>query len=490
MSKVILIGIDGATWNIIDPLIRKGYLPNLKRLKSLGLYGNLKSTYPPSSPPAWNSLFSGMNPGKHKIFDFVKRKKNSYFIEPIFSEDRKSPLVWDYLTKNGKKTVAISIPFAYPPGEINGLITTGLGTPSKNSDFTFPRELKKHILKKYPNFDVDFEEHIFDFPKDKNLILEKVREVTESEFLLAKDLFKERNWDLFTAVFRSTDVIQHYFMDDKQIIEQYYSQVDKIVGWFMNNLKKDMTFLVCSDHGFKEVHTKFYLNNWLNKNQFMEIKKRSKQDYLNIIDADKVERFFTRFGLKKLVWNLKKSYLLELFVKYFAKSSRLDYLQLINWERTKLYYLGTSNGLIYVNQRGREPAGLVEFEDRKKLIEEFKKKLKSLSYKNKKVIDKIFSSDEIFTPRTKEENFPDIVVTLRSGFILSGGFSETGKMFEKDRERNGDHDPDGIICIYRKGVRDKKRSKKEYKIYDVVPTILNELGITIQEDFDGKPIKY
>src|SRR5205823_6036616 len=101
--------------------------------------------YPPISPPGWVSMFTGTEPVRHRIFDFVKRKKGSYFIEPIFSQDRREPFIWEFLSEKNIRTIAIGIPFAYPPRPFNGILTTGLGTPSKKSDFTYPSHIKEHI---------------------------------------------------------------------------------------------------------------------------------------------------------------------------------------------------------------------------------------------------------------------------------------------------------------------------------------------------------
>ncbi len=482
MSKVILIGIDGATWNIIDPLVRKGYLPNLKRLKSLGLYGNLKSTYPPSSPPAWNSLFSGVNPGRHKIYDFIKRKKNSYFFEPMFSSDRKAPLIWDYLTKLDKKTIAISIPFTYPPYRIKGILTTGLGTPSKESDFTYPTEFKEYIIRNYPKFDVDFEESIFGTSEKRKEILKKIYEVTEHEFLLAKDLFKNQEWDFFTAVFRSTDVIQHYFLNNQRVIIKFYSQLDEYIGWFIDNLDESTYLFLCSDHGFKRVHTRFHINNWLHKNDFLSLNKPSKKISLNFINADKIEMFLNKLGLKELIWKLKRSKLLELFARYLIKSIRTDYFKLIDWKKTKLYFI---SNYLYLNQLDREPLGVITPEERSKVIKEFEAKIKKLKYKGKFIIKQVIQTKNTYKDASTYD--PDISILLNDGFSVTGEISRLGKIFAKETERYGEHSLEGIVCLYHKKGKVKKRTKS-YQIYDITPTILKILGVKTSTNFDGKPI--
>ena len=93
-NKVVMIGVDGATWKLIKPWIKVNKLPGLKKLVQEGTSSDLESTVPPISPSAWTSIFTGTDPGKHNIFGFVKRKNDSYFVTPISSYDRKTPPIW------------------------------------------------------------------------------------------------------------------------------------------------------------------------------------------------------------------------------------------------------------------------------------------------------------------------------------------------------------------------------------------------------------
>ncbi|RLE47527.1 MAG: hypothetical protein DRJ18_03130 [Candidatus Methanomethylicota archaeon] len=72
--RVIVIGLDGATWKLIKPWAEEGKLQTLKRLMEEGAYGELKSTIPPITAAAWASLLTGKNPGKTGIYDFLYLK--------------------------------------------------------------------------------------------------------------------------------------------------------------------------------------------------------------------------------------------------------------------------------------------------------------------------------------------------------------------------------------------------------------------------------
>ncbi len=82
-KKVILVGLDGATWDLITPWVHAGKLATFRKLMQQGIWGELESTAPPISPSAWTSIYTGANPAKHGITNFFKTRMNSYLYQPI-----------------------------------------------------------------------------------------------------------------------------------------------------------------------------------------------------------------------------------------------------------------------------------------------------------------------------------------------------------------------------------------------------------------------
>jgi len=145
MQKVVLIGVDGATPDLIDKWVNEGKLPNFQKLRENGTWGKLKSTTPPFSAPAWTSIVTGCNPGKHGIYGF----ESTGTLEPhlINSRHRKVPAIWSFLTSIGMKSIVVNVPGTYPPEKINGAMITGLLTPSRDSNFTYPKDIKERLTK-------------------------------------------------------------------------------------------------------------------------------------------------------------------------------------------------------------------------------------------------------------------------------------------------------------------------------------------------------
>ena len=70
-AKSVAIGLDGAAWHLLDPLLTAGVMPRLAALNARGAWGSLKSTVPTYTPPAWTSAATGVNPGRHGIYGFI-----------------------------------------------------------------------------------------------------------------------------------------------------------------------------------------------------------------------------------------------------------------------------------------------------------------------------------------------------------------------------------------------------------------------------------
>ncbi|MCJ8346953.1 alkaline phosphatase family protein, partial [bacterium] len=116
--KYIIFGIDGADFFLTRKLMDQGFLPNLKYLRDLGTYSKLESTNPPLTPQAWSSFVSGVNPGKHGVFDFGELEWGSYQARLNTSDDRKTFGFWDYLKNEGYTSSAINMPLTWPPEDL------------------------------------------------------------------------------------------------------------------------------------------------------------------------------------------------------------------------------------------------------------------------------------------------------------------------------------------------------------------------------------
>ncbi len=488
-KKVILIGVDGATWDLIIPWVEQGELPAFQKIMSHGSWGKLQSTIPPLSPPAWTSIFTGTNPGKHNIFGFLKRKKDSYFVTPISSNDREAVPLWKYISGSGRRSVLLNIPFSYPPDKINGIMTTGLGTPSRDSDFTHPKDFKKRLLKEFPEFDVDFNEDLIELGSDRDPA-DHIIKITASQIAAAKKLLVEEECDLFAAVFRSTDVVQHYYWYQEEMVLKTYKQIDCFMEWVQENLRPDQILMICSDHGFAPIHTNIYVNNWLERAGFLSLKKglkkKKKKGTSGVLpSAEAIQVMMLKMGLKNLVSRLKRSSLVEPLIRSLFSSDRVQYLFDIDWERSKSYFLDGSFGMININLKGREPKGCISKKDREKMIQIIMRKARDIkdAASGGMVIEEIFRGEDVY--HGQSSRIPDIVLVSKEGYNLVGGYNYSGEITEKVESRFGEHSKYGIFALQGQGVENKK-DIDGLEVYDISPTIMRVLGMDIPRSMDGK----
>jgi predicted AlkP superfamily phosphohydrolase/phosphomutase len=147
-KKIIILGMDALSPEIIEPMVRQGKLPHFARLKETGSYDRLSTTNPPQSPVAWAAFATGKNPGENGIFDFIKRDPKTYRVTLVFSGKDNDPPArvlkakgfWDYTSKRRVPTVVLACPDTFPPEKIFGKMLSGMGVPDilgTQGTFTF-----------------------------------------------------------------------------------------------------------------------------------------------------------------------------------------------------------------------------------------------------------------------------------------------------------------------------------------------------------------
>jgi predicted AlkP superfamily phosphohydrolase/phosphomutase len=272
--RVFLYGIDAATFTILMPWVEEGHLPHLAGLIREGTSGPLISTIPASTPLAWSSMVTGVWPGKHGIFGFVKTKPHSYELHIPTSRDRRRPAIWNLLSDAGLPSIVVDVPFTYPPEPVHGVMVSGMGTPDVTRPFVHPAHLRDVILREcgvYP-LDVFYRGNVGEFLAD-------ARHLIDHRLRLMRFLHREFPWRFFMLVTTVADRMQHVlwkYLDPRHPrhepaearrwlpgIRDVYRRLDEAIGEIQSLLDGRTTLLLASDHGFGPLERNISLLHWL-----------------------------------------------------------------------------------------------------------------------------------------------------------------------------------------------------------------------------------
>ena len=498
-SKVFVIGIDSATFDVINPLINRGYLPNLERLISNGVSGKLRSTMPPVTPPAWTSFMTGKNPGKHGVFDFYASTSFGYDRPVLNSKYIKSRTIWKLLSEHGKKVGAINVPMTHPAEEVNGFIIPGMqyGLDTGN-DFAYPPGLMQELEKAIGGYKVLYGDMISLYTDRYKDLLKEWREIVKMREKAVLYLMEKHEWDFFMAVFYSVDVMQHHFWKyyDKshpeykpseysEIIPEFYRYIDSSAGKILDRLDEDTIVMVVSDHGAGPEHKAFYINKWLAGQGLLSFKK--KYTYLwKMRLPHMMYKVLRRSGVKAIEWTVPIPYLPFLW-RHIDPREGLRVHELIDWSRTRAYAGNHTEQGIYINLKGREQGGIVaqgeEYEKTRELIIE---KLGDLNdpATGTRIVDRIYKKEEVYHgPYTHLA--PDIFLDMKDGSYLIQKEVYHKELFKPADKSSGTHKMDGIFIM--KGADVKQGVRVEnLSIMDIAPTILYAMGLPVPGDMDGK----
>lgn len=500
MQKVVVIGLDGGTLDLMEKWMEKGLLPNFDRMRRKGVYGNLFSTIPCYSAPAWVSIVTGCGPGKHGIYDFFRTDTISKNV--VNSRYRRVPAIWNLLTDHGKKSIVVNVPGTYPPEPINGIMITGLLTPSIESDFTYPKEIKEELVEgKIGKYELE-QVGVDDIPKyllarySPEKLVDQANRLTESHAQVAINLMRKYDWDFAMIVFRSTDDVQHLLWGREDLILPCYKKVDEYLGKMMK-LFPDATFIVVSDHGFQKVEKYLYVNNLLYNQGFLKTSVSPVHSINNLLLT-----IFSRVGgLLFRFFPLKKFFRSKLGKKLVlsAGSSKV-----IDLSRTKAFYHSICSRGIRINLKEKYSWGAVDQKDYEKVRESIIKLLEGLRdpENNKKIVRKIYKWEEVYGKDAKNDPL-DLIIELEKGYgaqelLRFPDSIKNSAKYKKEKELPflappgfydwiGDHAPNGILFMYGENIR--TGCKVDARVVDIVPTVLAIMGLPIPDYVDGEVIE-
>ncbi|MDQ3517993.1 MAG: alkaline phosphatase family protein [Gemmatimonadota bacterium] len=374
--KTLVIGLDCAAPEF---LFTDDRLVNFRRLMEGGCYGRLESIIPPITVPAWMCMSTSQDAGSLGVYGFRNRADYSYdALTTVNSKSIRGVAMWDQVAMEGKRSVIIGVPPAYPPRKVNGISVGCFLTPNTTTDmYTHPAGVKEEIARLVGDYPVDVKG--FRTP-NKDWLKDEIYEMTRKHFEVIRHYLQNSDWDYFQFVEIGLDRLHHGFWKYcdprhvqyvagnpyEDVIKDYYLYLDHELGRIFEVLSEDTAILVVSDHGARPLDGGFCVNEWL-----------------------------VREGL--LVLNS--------YPKEVTSFSKLD----VNWEKTKVWSEGGYYARVFFNVKGREPKGVIEPGDYNRFRDEIKEMFeKTVDEQGKQLGTLAFIPEEVY--RTVRNVAPDLIV--------------------------------------------------------------------------------
>jgi predicted AlkP superfamily phosphohydrolase/phosphomutase len=457
-KKFAVIGLDCAAPELVFDQWRDE-LPCLRSLTDQGLWGKLRSVSPPITVPAWSCMMSGKDPGQLGIYGFRNRKDYSYNGMTIANAAAvREPRVWDVLSQAGKKVIVLFVPGTYPPSPVNGAMVGCFMTPSAQSAYAYPAEIKTEIEARFGPYRMDVENFR---SEDKDRILQGIYEMTEQHFAIARHLLSRIDWDFFMMVEMGTDRIHHAFwkFHDRthrlfqpgnryeNAIRDYYRFIDGKIAELLPALGDETGVFVVSDHGAKKMEGGVCVNEWLRQEGYLVLQQP--------LDGPTP-----------------------------ISKARVD------WGRTTAWGEGGYYSRIFMNVKGREPQGIIDPSNYEAARNELKAKIEAMpDDQGRPLGNRVFKPQDIY--QAVRGVAPDLIVYFGNLSWRSVGTLGLGSVYTFENDTGPDdanHAENGIFLLREKnGHRGRELQGKQ--LFDISATILDRFGLPQPVGAQGRPME-
>jgi predicted AlkP superfamily phosphohydrolase/phosphomutase len=498
--QVAVFGLDGITFDLLQPWLDAGRLPNLARLLNEGASGRLRSTIPPVSASAWPSFATGTNPGQHSLIDFTYPAPDGYDIRVSNGLTVAVPAIWQIASAAGMRVGVVSLPMTYPPRPLNGFMLCSFLTPSPDSDYTYPAALKEELIAACGPFPLRMSEK--GRGVDPAVFVRACKQLEIDRARSVQYLLREKPWDLFIYVLETTDNLQHeiwHLVDETHPLHDpamaarvlpdildYYETVDRLLGEMVALVPEEALVVVLSDHGFGPFHKFFHINNWLAANGWLAFKRTplsllKRAAFRLGVTPINALKWLTALGLSDVRKNVKRGRGGGTLRRVFLSFNDVD------WSRTKAFSVGNF-GQVYLNVKGQRPRGAVDPAEYEAVRDAIIAKATELRdpEDGSQVVPVVYRREEIFHG-ISAARLPDLVLHTDRAKYVSFGHADFGsnRVIEPSLGQTGHHHMEGVVGLRGPGVRPGAKLAGA-SLLDPTPTILHYLGLPVPEYMDGK----
>jgi predicted AlkP superfamily phosphohydrolase/phosphomutase len=470
-NRVLVIGLDGATFDLIEPLVAAGELPTFARLLREGAHGRLRTVPNTDTAPAWTTFATGLGPANHGLFHEIDWSPDRRTLRPVRGGERTGAPFWKLASAAGRRVAIVNVPFSYPVEPVNGIMIAGIDAPGPQAPgFCHPPDLLERLVARLGPYHIDSQISMAikaDRPAQGLAAAYAVVELHTAALLAT---IEQQPWDLATLVYSIPDEMQHFFWQQMlrksgpqhSAIADAYRFIDRQIARLQAVAGPAATTVILSDHGFGPIcATPALLAERLRATGFLHELPGAHQPLARRLSQPVYGLLRRYLGEGAKEWLRRRLPAVRNRVETSARLGQVD------WASTRAY-VGSSPWEVYINLQGREPNGSVApgaaYEQ---ACTELSASLLA------------WCREAVYHGRYLAQA-PDLTLEWDPAAAPSPT-SLPGNQSRFD----ADHQPEGILIIAGPTIRGGHQIENA-GLADVAPTILQLLGVPLPAECDGR----
>jgi predicted AlkP superfamily phosphohydrolase/phosphomutase len=465
--RTVVFGIDGAHFELIEPWIEAGKLPNIEQVIETGVTADLESVLPPVTSPNWKAYATGKNPGKIGIFWWENIDVENQRV--YYPEERKhiNDEFWELIAEREPVGI-LGVPTTYPPKSIDSFLVAG-APDGEEQGFAYPPEIETELS---DAFDYRVSDH-YPLTDDMERAAEDILELIELRYRAAKHLLKSYDVSFLQITTFYINSLHHYFWDHEYTLKGWQI-VDDHLGEFLDN---GDNIVLMSDHGSNEIRTVFHINSWLTREGYLTLDTDLSEGLSRFgINADRLIRLTTRLGVRDTAKQLAPQRLIDAIPNEKGEIDRESKTDNVDWERTDA--IASGQGPIYLTYDRSDPGY-------EQLREEIIAELEWLTDPHgRPIANAVLRGEDVYTGEFADEA-PDIVIDQAKEVYIPGsiGRDQVFTVPEDDGWR-GENKRHGIFAAT--GPTFGEGRIDDLSILDLAPTLLHLHDCAVPGDMDGR----
>jgi predicted AlkP superfamily phosphohydrolase/phosphomutase len=453
--RVLVIGWDGATYAMIDPMLAAGRLPVLAKLLERGSSARLESTKVPISSAAWVGAVTGKTPGENGVYSFFEPIEGSYDVKLISSRSNQATPMWRILGWHGLRSIVFGVPVTFPPEMVEGVMVGCMLSPF-DADYAYPKVLTQQLRER------GFVPDLGAWRERQNVTFERVKQQLAIKEQILAEMLREQDWSLAMIVFKDLDVWCHRAYDGELggPVAPHYELLDAALGRLLENVGPDVDVIVMSDHGFHPYHASFFGHAWLIQSGFA--KASDALVHAKLTDTE----------------NLAERRAVE----------HQALLEMLDLEHSAAFPVAAEAnfGGLRLNVKGREPKGFVEPDEVEATLAALERALRDWRAPGREapVVTRVHRMAQLY-PGPFAARLPDLVYELDPEISAR---SEPARLPFLEHERiYPDHHLEGIWITAGPSFA-HLAERGQVSIFDLAPTVLALLDLPVYSEMSGRVV--